>query len=92
MSLKSFWLYPRECGVRAGYWVVSFGSCAYSPLGLGLLDIASMGDWIVSLGSCGYGQEGLSAVVFLVWELGGITLNFCLSPVARGVLVVCVCP
>jgi hypothetical protein len=71
---------------------VSFGSCAYSPAGLGLLVGASMEDWIVSLGSCGYGPEGLAAVVFLVQELGGITLDFCLSPGARGVLVVRLCP
>jgi hypothetical protein len=80
--------------VHAGSWVVSFGSCAYSPGRRGLLVGASMGDWIVLIGHgpCGYGPEGLAAVIFLVWELGGITLNFCLSPGTRGVLAVFVCP
>jgi hypothetical protein len=78
--------------VHVGYWVVSLGSCPYIPAGLGLLVGASMGECIVSLGSCGYGPEGLAAVVFLVWEPGGITLDFCLSPGARGVIAVCLCP
>jgi hypothetical protein len=84
--------YTKTKSYLAGYRVVSLGSCAYIPAGRSLLVGASMGDWIVSLGSCGYGPEGLTAIMFLVLELGGTTLGFCLSHGARVMLVFCLCP